>query len=61
LSIKTALSEMKRVSLVKLKRIDAALNHQTEMLLEKLNQCRENNEHSNIKEKLIDDDIKDMS
>jgi len=52
---------MKRVSLVKLKRIDAALNHQTEMLLEKLNQCRENNEHSNIEEKLIDDDIKDMS
>ncbi len=61
LSIRTALSEMKRVSLVKLKRIDAALNHQTEMLLEKLNQCRENNEHSNIEEKLIDDDIKDMS
>ncbi len=61
LSIRTALSEMKRVSLVKLKRIDAALNRQTEMLLEKLNQCRENNEHPNIEEKLINDDIKDMS
>ncbi len=61
LSIRTALSEMKRVSLVKLKRIDAALNRQTDMLLEKLNQCRENNEHSNIEEKLINDDIKDMS
>ncbi len=31
------------------------------MLLEKLNQCRENNEHLNIEEKLINDDIKDMS
>jgi len=61
LSIRTALSGMKRVSLVKLKRIDAALNRQTEMLLEKLNQCRENNEHPDIEEKLTNDDIKDMS
>ncbi len=61
LSIRTALSEMKRINLLKLKWIDAALNCQTEMLLEKLNQCCENNEHSNIKEKLINDDIKNMS
>ncbi len=60
LSIRTALSEMKRVSPAKLKRIDAALNRQTEMLLEELNQCRENNEHPDIEEKLTDDDIKDM-
>lgn len=31
------------------------------MLLKKLNQCRENNKHLNIEEKLINDDIKDMS
>ena len=61
LSIRTALLEIKRINLLKLKWIDAALNCQTEMLLEKLNQCRENNKHSNIEEKLINDDIKNMS
>ncbi len=60
LSTRTALSGMKGVSPAKLKRIDAALDRQTEMLLEELDQCRENNEHPDTGEKLTNDDIKDM-
>jgi len=54
-------SEMKELSSVKLKRIDAQLNHQNEQLLAKLDQCREKNEHSNIEKQLTNDDIKKMS
>ncbi len=55
------LSEMKKLSSVKLKRIDAQLNRQNEQLLAKLNQCREKNEHLNIEEQLTNDDIEKMS
>jgi len=61
ISIRLMLSEMKKLSSVKLKRIDAQLNHQNEQLLAKLDQCREKNKHLNIKEQLTNDDIKRMS
>lgn len=60
LSIRSALSRMNELSPAKLKRIDAVLNRQIEMLLKELNQCRENNEHPDTGEKLTDDDIKEM-
>jgi len=60
-SIRSMLSEMKELSSVKLKRIDAQLNRQNEQLLAKLDQCREKNEHSNIGKQLTNDDIERMS
>ncbi len=61
ISIKSMFSEMKELSFVKLKCIDAQLNCQNEQLLAKLDQCREKNEHLNIEEQLTNDDIKKMS
>jgi len=55
------LSEMKELSSVKLKRINAQLNRQNEQLLAKLDQCHKKNEHLNIEEQLMNDDIEKMS
>jgi len=61
ISIRLMLFEMKELSSVKLKCIDAQLNHQNEQLLMKLNQCCEKNEHLNIEKQLMNDDIEKMS
>jgi len=61
ISIRLTLSEMKELSSVKLKCIDAQLNRQNEQLLAKLDQYREKNEHSNIEKQLTNDDIEKMS
>jgi hypothetical protein len=53
--------ETKKLNFVKLQRFDAKLNRQYEQLFMKLDQCRKKNEHSNIEERLIDIDIKQMS
>ncbi len=60
ISIRSTLSEMKELSSVKLKRIDAQLNRQNEQLLAELDQCREKNEHSDIEKQLTNDDIEKM-
>ncbi len=60
-SIRSALSEMKELSSVKLKHINAQLNRQNEKLFAELDQCRANNVHSNIKEQLTSHDIEEMS
>jgi len=60
-SIRLMLSEMKELSSVKLKCIDAQLDCQNEQLLAELDQCREKNEHSNIEKQLTNDDIEKMS
>jgi len=60
-SIRSTFSEMKELSSVKLKCIDAQLNRQNEQLLAKLDQCRKKNEHSNIEKQLTNDDIERMS
>ena len=61
INIRLMLSEIKELSSVKLKRIDAQLNRQNEQLLAKLDQCREKNEHSNIEKQLTNDNIENMS
>jgi len=60
-STRSTLFEMKNLNLVELKRINAQLNRQNKQLLVKLNQCRKNNEHSNIKKQLTKDNIEKMS
>jgi len=60
-SIRLMLFEMKELSSVKLKRIDAQLDRQNEQLLAELDQCREKNEHLNIEKQLTNDDIEKMS
>lgn len=60
-SIRSALSEMKELSSVKLKHINAQLNRQNEKLFAELDQCRANNVHPNIEEQLTSHDIEEMS
>ena len=59
-SIRSALSGMKGLSAVKLKRIDVQLDHQNEQLLTELDNCREHNEHPDTDEQLTKADIEEM-